>query len=542
LGTSQGGMNSTLWIRGVSDGELVLLNGIPLQAPSSKAYDLNTIPASLIERIEILRGAASTLYGADAMAGVINIITKTPGDKTTTEMAALWGGSGFEDYSVSVSAPKVQWGASRQCLGPQEEISRHATAKYRFDTSATSNNTVSLSFLPQKWLRVNYLGSYNHTGFRKIYDAAKPVEEVDQTQTKHFGDLRASLGAIKAKLFASHDILRRDEVWKPSKPATDNRNHLLGGDLDHTVSVGATTVKSGASFTYLGSDYKSGYGRHYRRDYGTFLELTQGIGGRLSLRLGGRLSAIDGEPGTSTHRRFLPSGGALFAINEGLNLYADSGQAFRMPTFNNLYLEGTVAVGNPSLSPERGWTHEIGLKWSGPIGRYRLAGFYMDYKDKIETDRRPTPRTYYNAGAYLSRGFEIETTQVLFPSWSPRVGRWEIHGTGTFANPVATDPNGVETQAAPKVVTGGGLSFSRGALSADVNGQWTASRERDLDAYSVMNLSAGYRVWKGAIKFEVDNLFDRRYQTMGEMTPSASSRYAYYDLGRLVKAGYDLRF
>jgi len=49
-------------------------------------------------------------------------------------------------------------------------------------------------------------------------------------------------------------------------------------------------------------------------------------------------------------------------------------------------------------------------------------------------------------------------------------------------------------------------------------------------------------VWKGAIKFEVDNLFDRRYQTMGEMTPSASSRYAYYDLGRLVKAGYDLRF
>jgi iron complex outermembrane receptor protein len=70
LGVSQGGMNSTLSIRGIKDGELVLMNGAPIQGVAGHAYDLNTIPIDQIERIEILKGAASTLYGADAMSGV----------------------------------------------------------------------------------------------------------------------------------------------------------------------------------------------------------------------------------------------------------------------------------------------------------------------------------------------------------------------------------------------------------------------------------------------------------------------------------------
>jgi outer membrane cobalamin receptor len=75
LGISHGGMSSKLTIRGIEDGELVLINGVPVQGATGHTYDLDAIPIDQVERVEILKGAASTLYGADAMTGVINIIT-----------------------------------------------------------------------------------------------------------------------------------------------------------------------------------------------------------------------------------------------------------------------------------------------------------------------------------------------------------------------------------------------------------------------------------------------------------------------------------
>ena len=91
LGISHGGMNSSLSIRGVSDGELVMINGSPIQGEGGRTYDLSAIPIDQIERVEVLTGAASTLYGADAMSGVINIITKKNPSATSTRAC---GGSG----------------------------------------------------------------------------------------------------------------------------------------------------------------------------------------------------------------------------------------------------------------------------------------------------------------------------------------------------------------------------------------------------------------------------------------------------------------
>ena len=82
LGISHGGMNSSLSARGISNGELILINGVPIQGAAGHSYDLDMIPIDQIERIEVLKGAASTLYGADAMTGVINIITKKNIKKT----------------------------------------------------------------------------------------------------------------------------------------------------------------------------------------------------------------------------------------------------------------------------------------------------------------------------------------------------------------------------------------------------------------------------------------------------------------------------
>src|SRR5574344_1709324 len=73
-GTSQGTMNSKIIIRGVEKGTLVLVDGVPLN--QSGRYNLEDIPTDLVERVEIVRGGGSVLYGSEATGGVINIITK----------------------------------------------------------------------------------------------------------------------------------------------------------------------------------------------------------------------------------------------------------------------------------------------------------------------------------------------------------------------------------------------------------------------------------------------------------------------------------
>ena len=139
LGISHGGMNSSVTIRGIKDGELVLINGAPIQGAAGHAYDLNTIPIDQIERIEIMKGSASTLYGADAMSGIINIITKKPRRETAFKGSVDFGNESFHNHSVSAFLPRLNIDFNYQHLGDQTGISRSFTKKYRYDLDDTDD-------------------------------------------------------------------------------------------------------------------------------------------------------------------------------------------------------------------------------------------------------------------------------------------------------------------------------------------------------------------------------------------------------------------
>lgn len=165
LGISHGGMNSTLSIRGVKDGELILVNGVPIQGVAGHAYDLDAIPVEQIERIEILKGAGSTLYGADAMSGVINIITKRTGEKTSVTGAVEFGNESWHHHRLSATLPGLNVGFVYQHLGRQEEISRSFSKKYRYDLDDTNLYSWNLNATLLENFHVDWLGSHTETGF-----------------------------------------------------------------------------------------------------------------------------------------------------------------------------------------------------------------------------------------------------------------------------------------------------------------------------------------------------------------------------------------
>ncbi|MFP4033841.1 MAG: TonB-dependent receptor, partial [Desulfococcaceae bacterium] len=219
LGISHGGMNSTLPIRGVKDGELILINGLPIQGAAGHAYDLDTIPLDQIERVEILKGAASTLYGADAMSGVINIITKQTGEETHFRGSVEFGNESYHSHSLSASLPGVNMGVHYQHLGSQKEISRSFSQNYRYDLDATDKYAWNVNATLVENLFFDYIGSFYTTGFEKRYDGGKkPYEGTDQAFYKNFADLRYETRAFRAKAFGTYDEMRRDEYTDPDDP------------------------------------------------------------------------------------------------------------------------------------------------------------------------------------------------------------------------------------------------------------------------------------------------------------------------------------
>lgn len=104
LNAAMGTMTNELSIRGIDNGTLVMMNGVPITMRTK--YDISAIPASMIERIEVIKGAGSTLYGSQAMAGVVNIITKNQ-EETAGNVYVGFGSQGQQHYGVNANVEKV---------------------------------------------------------------------------------------------------------------------------------------------------------------------------------------------------------------------------------------------------------------------------------------------------------------------------------------------------------------------------------------------------------------------------------------------------
>jgi iron complex outermembrane receptor protein len=544
LGISHGGMNSSLSIRGIEDGELILINGVPIQGAAGHAYDLNTIPLDQIERIEILKGAASTLYGADAMSGVINIITKKNRDVTSVKASVEFGSEGYQNHSASLSSPALNLGINYQHLGAQTEISRSFSKEYRYDLDSTDKYALNLGARLVENLYFDYIGSYYRTGFIKQYDDPDTDPEgTRQDHYKNFADVRYESSSFRAKVFGTFDEMQRDEYTDPEEPDDRNRSFNYGVEGDYKFDLPGWELNLGADWIYRGADYNNQYQRQYRSDYAFFTQAKKTFLDRLTATAGFREQFIDGASGAADYDRFLPSFGLTLKVTDDLNIFANTGKAFRAPTFNNLYYNSSFLVGNPDLGPEEGWTYEGGVKYDVAVLQVRFSVFNMVYENKIEIDRsNGYPLTYFNAGEYESSGVEWDVT--FNPFYRNDGSGWNIsiYTSGYAADPTAEDADGEEYQTGPKLQTTVGIGYAAEPLTLDLSCQRLAEREENLETSTVLDFYAKWKLLGNFMTFSVDNIFDETVQTSGDMTMDSSNRYVYYDVGRMIKVGYEVTF
>lgn len=538
LGTSHSAMGSKLPIRGISDGELVLINGVPINNPHGGSYDLNCIPLSAIERVEIVKGASSVLYGSDALAGVINIITKKQ-EETKGQISLEGGNESYTRDSFSLGNDKIFGSVSYLHLGKQKEISKNYGKKYNYDSKPLNQYSFFLTANPLETIKLNYMGSREESGRdREPWEGVAVTSSnrhkgYDQTSKKHFVNLE-----FKKDGFTLNNYYYRDDMgvkYDDGTAESVSKFYRYGLNPQYHREFGEVFD------LLIGSDYQydyvdtSNYGNHKRHNYSLYSTLTYTPIEKVSLSLGGREQWIE-QPDADDYAEFCPQFQANYLHTPDLSFYINTGKAFRAPLFGKLYYQSYFIVGNPSLKPESGWTYEAGLKYRNPFVAVKLAPFLMKYKDKIEADYSGGyPWTYYNANKFQSKGVEWDIE--VYPA-----DYWTIGLAGYWADPVAEDTAGVEQQAGAKLQLSPSISFDNDRFRIKTTVLMIRNREREVGNFLSTNIVTGYKLWKGEATLSISNLFDEKNVTYGDMRSTSSSRSEKYDTARIISLGYKLAF
>jgi iron complex outermembrane receptor protein len=408
------GVQADVGIRGGDfNGTLVLVDGQPVNDPQSNhfSFDLD-VPVAAIERIEVLAGPGSAVWGSNAVGGAVNIVTR----------GAFLGRAAVQlETRYAHGTQSLDEGGARLALRIAEPVtvgvdfSRAETSGFRDDTeSATEVLRVSGRWDTGKGPVTLGLGIAQRAfGAYAFYGTAFPdQQESTRTRTATLaGTLTFGGFTLSSAVFlrAHHD----DYVLDRTNPAFYENVHDA---VTSTVRVAATHVALGGSVA-LGVEggrdavRSTNLGDHGRARGAIFAEFARAwegaVPGAGGLRAGLRADAIEGYGS-----RVSPYAGATWRTLPALTLRASFGTSFRAPTFTELYYLDPRTAGSATLVPETAWTADAGLTWAaGPLDLdagafHRNATNLIDF---VRTADDPVFRAR-NVREAVTDGIEVSTS------------------------------------------------------------------------------------------------------------------------------------
>jgi iron complex outermembrane receptor protein len=369
-----GGVQSDLSIRGSTFGQtLVLLNGQRLNDVQTGHHDMDIpVPLDSVERVEVLRGSGSALYGSDASGGVINVITSPP-EGWEVRLRAAAGSDGVNQQRLSLAD---SFGA----LSEQLAVSRDFSSGFRPDRDyrnlQLASSTSLLTDLGSGTLTLAYMD--HPFGADQFYG---PYPSWEDTKTWWLG-FQQALGKKTWFQFAyrRHSdlfVLVRDN---PSLYTNHHHDQDFQTSLRRSDPLAANTTVSYGIDAIHESIVSNNLGDHARTRGAAYAAVEFRALKRFSLSIAAREEAYRNFRG-----QFSPTiaGGAWFTRQ--LKLRASASRAFRVPTYTDLYYSDPANRGNPNLLPEHSWSYEAGLDWN-PASRVRASVAVFERRERNGID------------------------------------------------------------------------------------------------------------------------------------------------------------
>ena len=530
-GLEYGAMDSRVNIRGLERGSLILVNGVPMNLNGKGG--LSSIPTGSIARIEVLKGAASALYGSDAMSGVVNVITKTPTKEGGSATIGV-GNMGSQTYKINYGTPRFLIGIERGFFGKQDPSTPVRTDSvdhprgYEYYTARDKGNSIGI-FMSGKLsdkVTLNFSRFEGKSAYAQLSTESNATNRNRHSTTYAYDDSKNNASLIYKDGNTTGTLFYNDRDLKGK-----NRNHSLpsytsndsnyiarqyGFDVQHEWDfrggkdylIAGVLGKRETYRTTSGPVYANPH-RHSLALYGSY---SYQINPKWTTILGLRYTDIK-DPVKNQHV-LTPQFQLNHRINKESSVYMNVGKAFTMPNLSDTFK--TVnrqyqSVSGRNLKPEEGWNYELGYKHITNKDSWKVAAFYMDFKNffswKPDSNGKMTIRV--NGGRFRNVGVEAQYGRKLTDRLKVTVG-------AAYSNPkqMEIDKN-YWKQANPKLQFTGGIHYNSSTWTAGSSINFVTKRMKNRDGGINPNLVAwnayvGYQFNENSsVRLDARNLLNR---------------------------------
>ncbi len=401
-----GGQQADLYIRGGSfDQTLLLIDGIKAEDPQTGHHTLNiALPLELIERIEIVKGPAARIFGANAFTGAINIVTKKDLESKAMLSAAL---GSFQQTQAGLSL-QLEQDNSRQIF----HLSRNTSQGYRYNTDFRNLNLFTKASFNTQGQPIDFMATFidRDFGANGFYATPSATDQYEATQ--------ASLVSLQTKITKGNWIYTPSLFWKRNQDEYIyiRNNPGVYRNLHISNKVGAALMANYSSswgMTGMGIDVSqvsirsNNLGARDRSQFTAFVEQ------RFSF------DKLDVTPGVAFNYfsdfdfHAFPGIDLGYAWNSKLKTYANVGYTYRIPTYTDLYYADRTTIGNENLEPEDAFSWELGLQYKADQSQLSLAIFNRDTDNLIDYVKFDETALWeaQNFAALSTTGFEFQGRQ-----------------------------------------------------------------------------------------------------------------------------------
>ena len=420
------GTQADLYIRGGGfDQTLLLIDGMKMDDIQTGHHTLNLLlPIQLIERIEIIKGPASRIFGQNAFNGAINIVTKTlpKSDKKLFEVMISNPTFGsFKQFGFLINSRLLL----KEKFNAQLTFSRSKSDGYRYNTDYGNDFFFFKSEIKTKKNPIIITSGFTEKKFgaNGFYASPSAVDQYEETQASFVGI--STLFDSEKLLFRPKLYWRRGQdeyIYIRNNPSVYRNLHITNKiylDFSFSKLFDSSRLNFGIDLS-SSSISSNNLGKHNRFTSSLYADYTfKTKDNKLSFSPGFSVSNFSDM---STH--FFPGIDIGFDLSEKINLYANYGKTYRIPTYTDLYYSDRNTIGNPNLNPEHAITNEIGIKYSNEnidiSSSYflRKSSNIIDYVKQSEQDKWEAT----NIRNLDTNGFDFNFLFKISPNNSLRLG------------------------------------------------------------------------------------------------------------------------
>lgn len=538
------------FIRGSNSSQvLILIDGRPVNNLGNGGFDLSEITTDIVERIEVVPGGGSTLYGSDAIGGIINIITRRSTKDIEIATQLKLGSYGLNSQSIqnSGSSGNFSWFGSYNRTSADNDYD-FSIPEVNFDGTRKNNETLynNLSLKLTQEISDRHSISFNtiYLGKDQGVPGGVPIPEISQAafnaltdnNRKYTDQIINDLSWV-AKLSEGENSLLNLRIYSDFlNTRFDNRsgNFTTHQQFDtNQTSIGFQgqhnlQITKNQNITY-GLDYRNVKAKNVTRTLATgtetinyddrisqgaaFARYTIDVLPALRFNLGLRQDFNSLINGSVTS----PAAGLRWNLGEATAIRANYIRNFRVPSLFNLFSNSPFARGNPDLKPERGNSFDIGFdRKLGNIGLLRFT-FFNNLVDETIAYNFET-FTYENIGQVRTRGVETALNLKLF------------RNVFLFANYTANNPIILDSinplEIGKELRFAGADSFNWGLSYENLRGWYVGILMHSLEDYPIDNTNTEFLPGYTTIDLKlrvpiqenltlngsIENIFDRRFQ------------------------------